>query len=179
VHRLDERFQRTVDEELARPATSPPLFELRLPEPIKETIVELGEAENAARFYCERMPRMLIEQTLRGDDPARALLHRPIDLHKTPRLRAALEKLDDKGDLYKVIRDDKPIPLPAEGDGLRRYHEHLRDAGSEAAEELWQVVRPEGALLDLGGGIGTYSRCYPGEATLADTPEVLKLGTEH
>jgi hypothetical protein len=94
VHRLDERFQRTVQEELAKPGTRRPPWELRLPVALRETMVALGEPENAAQFYCEHMPRTLVEQMWRGDDPARALLHRPIDLYRLPRLRTALERLE-------------------------------------------------------------------------------------
>jgi hypothetical protein len=95
VHPLDERYQRTIDEELGKPGTRAPLYQPSLPEPLKETLLEYGQPEHAVQFYCERMPRMLVEQTLRGDDPARALLHRPIDLYKTPRLREALAKFPE------------------------------------------------------------------------------------
>jgi hypothetical protein len=80
------------------------------------------------------------------------------------------------GQLAQVIRDDRPLPLPQQGEELRRYHEHLEETGAAAARELWEELKPEGPLLDLGGGTGTYSRAFPdGDAVLADQPEVLAL----
>src|SRR5262249_15885101 len=79
------------------------------------------------------------------------------------------------GALAQVVRDDRPLPLPEQGEELRRYHAHLLQSASAPARELWESLLPEGALLDLGGGAGAYSVAYRGEATLADTPEVLAL----
>jgi len=76
------------------------------------------------------------------------------------------------GRLAHVIRTDEPLE---EAIDLRRFHDYLFAAGSAPARELWGQLAPEGPLLDLGGGTGAYSAAFPGEATLADTPEVLEL----
>ena len=77
------------------------------------------------------------------------------------------------GRLAEVIRTDRPIATAPED--LRRFHEYLFAAGTEPARELWTQVGAAGPLLDLGGGAGAYSAAFPGEATLADLPEVLRL----
>src|SRR4051812_23613945 len=92
VHDLDRRFERTVKAALAVAGTREPPFPLRLPGPLRATLEELGE-ETAHAWYCERMPRMLIDQTLRGDDAARALLWRPLHPDRLPRLASALQAL--------------------------------------------------------------------------------------
>ena len=93
---LEARYDATLRAELARPGTRPlpeGFPSPRLPPPLRETIAAasvLADASAVADFYCERMPRMLVDQLLRGDDAARDLLWRPIDGERTPRLRAGL-----------------------------------------------------------------------------------------
>lgn len=76
----------------------------RLPPALRETMAGLAALEGpaapegrvpeaASAFYCERMPQMLVEQRLRGEDPARRLLWRPLALTRLPRLDAALRGL--------------------------------------------------------------------------------------
>ena len=77
------------------------------------------------------------------------------------------------GQLAHVIRTDEPLlTQPAD---LQRFHEYLWQAGAAPARELWEQLKPEGPLLDLGGGAGAYSAVFPGDATLADTAPVLEL----
>jgi len=78
--------------ELAVPGTRPPPFMLRLPPALRETMVAIGPDESVARYYCERMPAMLVDQMLRGDDPARRLLWRP--LRRDGRLLEALRGVE-------------------------------------------------------------------------------------
>src|SRR5262249_39169144 len=85
------RFSQTVREELAAPGTRAPPFPLRLPPALRETLRAFGPDAQAEAYYCERMPRMLVEQMLRGDDPARLLLWRP--LRRAGRLWDALRGL--------------------------------------------------------------------------------------
>lgn len=92
---LEARFDATVRDELARPGTRSPPFSLRLPPSLRETMRACGPPEHVAAYYCERMPRMLVEQMLRGDDRARSLLWRPLELSRLPRLSAALHGLFD------------------------------------------------------------------------------------
>lgn len=87
---LQRRFSGTVRHALALPGTRAPTFELALPPALRETMVEAGPCEPLAQYYCERMPRMLVEQMLRGDDPAHRLLWRKLELPGLPRLEAAL-----------------------------------------------------------------------------------------
>jgi len=75
---LDRRFDAAVREELAVPGTREPQFALGLPPALRETLVAFGPDMQAESYYCDRMPRMLVEQMLRGDDPARRLLWRPL-----------------------------------------------------------------------------------------------------
>ncbi|HYS09794.1 MAG TPA: hypothetical protein VEP66_13665 [Myxococcales bacterium] len=96
---LEARYAATIRSELSLPGTrpfpegfSPP----RLPAALRESIVAAGELADPsalADFYCDRMPRMLVEQILRGEDPARRLLWMEIDPAHTPRLREALRGL--------------------------------------------------------------------------------------
>jgi hypothetical protein len=88
------------------------------------------------------------------------------------------------GRLARVIRDDRPLATAgidgAAGEELRRFHDHLRDAGAAAASEVAGVLGPRGPLLDLGGGAGGYAAAFleqhPGErAIVADRPAVLEL----
>jgi len=93
---LEARYDAALRAELARPGTRslPEGFAApRLPPVLRETIAGaavLADVSPLADFYCERMPRMLIDQLLRSDDAARALLWMPIDGERTPRLRAGL-----------------------------------------------------------------------------------------
>jgi len=93
---LEKRYEATLRAELARPGTRalPEDFPTpRLPPILRETIAAaagLADVSPLADFYCERMPRMLVDQLLRGDDAGRALLWMPIDGERTPRLRAGL-----------------------------------------------------------------------------------------
>ncbi|MFN2549089.1 MAG: methyltransferase [Myxococcales bacterium] len=80
------------------------------------------------------------------------------------------------GQLAHVIRTDEPLRDPVD---LARFHDYLFETGKAPARELWQRLDPEGPLLDLGGGAGAYSAAFPGEAMLADTPDVLKLAKVH
>jgi hypothetical protein len=89
---LERRFDQTVRAELAAPGTREPRFPLRLPPSLRETLVAIGPHEGAAAWYCERMPRLLVDQTLRGEDPARRLLWRP--LRGEGRLFEALQGLE-------------------------------------------------------------------------------------
>ena len=77
------------------------------------------------------------------------------------------------GQLAQVIRTDEP--LRTEPADLQRFHDYLWQAGAPAARELWGKLKPDGPLLNLGGGAGAYSAAFPGDATVADTPEVLGL----
>jgi hypothetical protein len=88
------------------------------------------------------------------------------------------------GRLAEVIRADRPVPAAGiEGAGeeeLRRFHDHLRRAGVEAAREVAERIGCGGPLLDLGGGAGAYAAAflerYPGErAIVVDRPGVLEL----
>lgn len=85
------------------------------------------------------------------------------------------------GLLADVIRGDRPLPVET-GDGLRRLHHHLADAGADAAREFASSLGGT-SLLDLGAGAGAYSKAFllahPGaSATLVDTREVLGLAVE-
>ncbi len=69
--------------------------EMRLPPVVRETLVaaagvDRGAAETLVAYYCEKMPRMAVEQRCAGDAATR-LLHRRIELARLPRLGAALE----------------------------------------------------------------------------------------
>ncbi len=99
---LERCFSETVRAALAQPGTRPQRFELALPPALRETMVAAGSSEALAAYYCERMPRLLIEQTLRGEDFARRLLWMPLDLSKLPRLSTALEGL------FALLGDDAP-----------------------------------------------------------------------
>lgn len=104
---LQRRFSGTVREELARPGTRAPVFELMLPPSLRETMVATGPFEPLAQYYCERMPRLLVEQMLRGDDPARQLLWQRLELPGLPRLEAALRGM------FAALGEDAPELLGA------------------------------------------------------------------
>lgn len=93
---LEERYEAALRAALARPGTRPlpdGFARPRLPAALRETIAAAGalaDASALADFYCERMPRMLVDQLLRGDDASRELLWMPIDGARPARLRAAL-----------------------------------------------------------------------------------------
>ena len=59
------------------------------------TAAEMADASPLADFYCDRMPRLLVEQILRGEDRARRLLWMELDPGRTPRFVAALRGLAD------------------------------------------------------------------------------------
>jgi hypothetical protein len=91
------------------------------------------------------------------------------------------------GLLAEVIRSDRPLAsegvLGIGGEELRRFHDHLRVSGAEAAREVAGHLGPRGPLLDLGGGSGAYAAAFleanPGErAVIVDRPEVLALAKE-
>jgi len=99
---LERRFSETVRAELAEPGTRPPRFELLLPPALRETMVAAGPSESLAAYYCEQMPRLLIDQMLRGEDFARRLLWMPLDLSRLPRLSTALDGL------FALLGEDAP-----------------------------------------------------------------------
>jgi hypothetical protein len=97
------------------------------------------------------------------------------------------------GLLADVIRDDRALPalgdscavddLGASGvasiEAERRFHHHLAIAGAAAAGELAAHLGTT-SLLDLGAGVGAYSKAFlraqpSGRATFVDTPSVLGL----
>ena len=96
---LNARFDSTLATELAVPGTRAPPFRMLLPPALRETMLGVARLEEGScpealqHYYCERMPRMLTEQMLRGEDPARRLLWRPLELARLPRLREALHGL--------------------------------------------------------------------------------------
>lgn len=100
---LERRFGATVAAagEVARDPSWP---RLALPPALRESLVEADARgalpEAVVDHYTRLMPSLLIEQ-LRADDPARALLQRPLVLARLPRLAGALaglyEALDDAG----------------------------------------------------------------------------------
>jgi hypothetical protein len=113
VNAFDQRFDATVRAELALPGTREPPFPMRLPPSIRETMTASGANDAVAAYYCERMPRMLVEQMLRGDDRARRLLWRPLDLARLPRLSAALDGLFAQVDGRKLTGFSTPAELLA------------------------------------------------------------------
>jgi len=78
------------------------------------------------------------------------------------------------GRLAEVIREDRPLALPA---GSSAFHEHLDRAGAEPAARLADRLIGWGrTLVDLGGGLGTYSRAFVdrgGRALVIDRAEVI------
>jgi len=92
---LDARFDRAVAAAgpASRDASWPPL---RLPPALRESLVAAARRDACpdavVAHYCERMPALLVEQ-LRPDDAPRALLRRPLDRTRLPRLAAALDGL--------------------------------------------------------------------------------------
>ena len=98
---LERRYDATLCAELAVSGTRPipdGFPRPQLPAALRDSIVAaaaLADPSALADFYCERMPRMLVEQVLRGDDPGRRLLWTEIDPERTWRLRVALGSLAD------------------------------------------------------------------------------------
>jgi hypothetical protein len=96
---LDARYEAALADELARPGTRslPADFPRpRLPPALRESIraaASLADATPLVDFYCDRMPRMLVDQLLRDDGPAADLLWMPIDADRAPRLRSATRAL--------------------------------------------------------------------------------------
>jgi hypothetical protein len=95
---LEDRFAETVRAGLAAPGTRRPRFEPALPPAIRETMISVAALEGGcpeplAAYYCDRMPSMLVEQMLRGEDRARRLLWLPLQLDRLPRLSQALDRL--------------------------------------------------------------------------------------
>jgi hypothetical protein len=175
VHSLEERFDRTVREELCRPGTRPQRFGMRLPPALRETLIELGQPAAATAFYCERMPRMLIDQVLRGDDPARALLHRPLDLRNLPRLRTALEALRAIAGDVSWLRGETIAELASKsllGTGLP-----LVGAGPAELELINEELRssaPDEVLdLRLSGGL-THELCHGPEREATAQPWMVR-----
>ena len=91
------------------------------------------------------------------------------------------------GSLAEAIRADRPLAGEGisgfPGEELKRFHEHLRAAGADAAREVVERLGPRGPLLDLGGGAGAYAGAFlaahPGErAIVVDRPAVLDLARE-
>ncbi len=100
------------------------------------------------------------------------------------RLGVLVRALILEGAFGRVIREDRPLATPgidgAAGEELRRFHDHLREAGAAAASEVAGLLGPRGPLLDLGGGAGGYAAAFlgqhPGErAIVVDRPAVLEL----
>jgi len=93
--RYDAAIRRALDR--ARPRTLPEGFPRpRLPAPLLESIraaAQLADPAPLAEFYCERMPRMLVEQLLGEEGPARDLLWMPLDALRLPRLATAMRGL--------------------------------------------------------------------------------------
>lgn len=112
MNAFDERFDATVRGELARTATRRPPFPLRLPPALRETMVAMDAGERVAKYYCETMPAMLVDQML-GDDRACRLLRRPLDLPRLPRLSAALDGLFRVVDGRKLTGFSTPAELIA------------------------------------------------------------------
>ena len=100
-HELEARYDATLRAELAAPETRPLPDDFpvpRLPAALRESIAtaaEMADASALADFYCDRMPRLLVEQILRGEDRARRLLWMELDPGRTPRFVAALRGLAD------------------------------------------------------------------------------------
>jgi hypothetical protein len=117
---LQERYDSTLRAELAAPGTRPlpdGFPRPRLPAVLRQSIVaasELADPGQLADFYCERMPRMLVDQILRGDDKGSRLLWMEIDPGRTPRLTAAL-----RGIASSLHAEGLP-PLPGLRDLLER-----------------------------------------------------------
>lgn len=95
--RYDAAIRRALDR--ARPRTLPEDFPRpRLPAPLLESIraaAKLADPAPLAEFYCERMPRMLVEQLLGEDGPAQDLLWMPLDASRLPRLATAVRALTE------------------------------------------------------------------------------------
>jgi hypothetical protein len=96
---LEARYEAALAGELARPGTRPLPADFprpRLPPPLRESIraaASLADAAPLVDFYCDRMPRMLVDQLLRDDSRAGELLWMPIDAERVPRLRTATRTL--------------------------------------------------------------------------------------
>ncbi|HWE24789.1 MAG TPA: hypothetical protein VG496_12705, partial [Myxococcales bacterium] len=96
---LDARYDAALASELARSGTRalPPDFPRpRLPPPLRESIraaASLADATPLVEFYCDRMPRMLVDQLRRDDTSAGELLWMPIEPERVPRLRSASRAL--------------------------------------------------------------------------------------
>jgi hypothetical protein len=114
---LDARYEAVLAAELARAGTRP--FPADFPRPglppaLRETIraaALLADATALVEFYCDRMPRMLIDQLLRDDSRAGELLWMPIDPERVPRLRTATRGLGRALVTAGVRGDVPPDPL--------------------------------------------------------------------
>jgi len=113
VNVFDQRFDATVRSEIERPGTREPPFALALPPSLRETMIALDAGDGVATYYCETMPRMLVDQMLRGVDRPRRLLWRPLDLARLPRLSAALDGLFREADGRKLTGFSSPAELIA------------------------------------------------------------------
>ena len=113
MNAFEQRFDATVRAELAQPGTRAPPFPIFLPPSLRETMAAAGASETVAAYYCETMPRMLVEQMLRADDRARRLLSRPLDRSRLPRLSQALDGLFREVDGQKLTGFSTPQELVA------------------------------------------------------------------
>lgn len=93
------------------------------------------------------------------------------------------------GALARVIQSDVPKDPFADasaqggGEGFVRYQDQMRHWGRPAADEMMKtLVWPSGSsLLDVGGGLGTYSEAYleadrRARATVLDLPATVAVG---
>jgi SAM-dependent methyltransferase len=98
--------------------------------------------------------------------------------------RGAERRLPDRpaGDwemLADVIRSDRP--LAEREDARADFQRHLAGVGAEPARRLWRELRlGPGRLLDVGGGLGTYSLAFleadeRNRAVVVDLPPVIEL----
>lgn len=128
---LDARFAATVAAAgpLVRDAAWPALA---LPPSLRESLVEAGARgalpEAVVDHYTRLMPSLLVEQS-RADDPARALLQRPLELARLPRLAAALaglyDALDEAGiDAHAMLGAPSPAALVAARPTLAALYAH-------------------------------------------------------
>jgi hypothetical protein len=133
--KLEAQYDATLRAELARPGTRalPDGFPRpRLPPAMRETIAaaaDLADPSALADFYCERMPRMLIDQLVRGSDAAGALLWMPIDGERAPRLRAGLRGIGEALAAEGLRADTWRDPLAGQPCAARLASETLLGSG--------------------------------------------------
>jgi len=84
----------------------------------------------------------------------------------------------DWDQISRVIMADEPLE---HGAYLPDYLRYVDERSSQVAPVVWDSVVPApGRLLDLGGGLGAYSRAYVdrcprNNATLLDLPQVIEI----